>query len=78
MSFCSRFLLIYAFNPFLHRPPAIEEIASDKPAEFAPKSENDRIFKEVSEDSEEGVKELDQSISTDLFMQVASRTNFEK
>ena len=79
MSFCSRFLLIYAFNPFLHRPPAIEEIASEKPADFAPISENDKIFKEVSEeDSEEDVKELDQSISTDLFMQVASRTNFEK
>jgi len=51
-------------------PPAIEEIASERPADFAPISENDKIFKEVSEDSEEDVKELDQSISTDLFMQV--------
>ena len=66
------------FNQSLHRPPAIEEIASERPAGFAPISENDKIFKEVSEDSEEDVKELDQSISTDLFMQVASRTNFEK
>ena len=78
MSFCSLFLLIYAFNQSLHRPLPIKEITSENPADFAPISENDKIFKEVSEDSEEDVKELDQSISTDLFMQVASRTNFEQ
>merc|ERR1719259_606710 len=37
-------------------PPAIEEIASEEPEDFALISENDKIFKEVSEDSEEGVK----------------------
>ena len=76
--FVHYFYLLYAFNQSLLRPLPIKEITSENPADFAPISENDKIFKEVSEDSEEDVKELDQSISTDLFMQVASRTNFEQ